>query len=587
MNEYELLTVANEGGNAVLRRRSADALFPERAAANAVLRTVTGDPASFSDGAEGRALPKAEAKIETAQDLNGYDFPWAPASRNLVDPEAVTQDGADTVWIFRNAPYPFWQRLYYRLSLRGIAFDELAFLAEDGETVLASVAGGGSVDSLRWRPEVTEDADHLTRGMIRIRGTGIPAADAAAHCLLVADGTGSKSKQPLDWVPCENVCPVSGRTSVSVTHNEERIDAVFPEEAGMVCGGVLDLTEGLLTVTEAAVTRTLAGHGVSVPFAKIASILYYPEKRQLTIKMCYILPKGYRFAEAGSVAASGEYYDPQRDGELTEHLDSDPEGYFTRMWNPDLHENKSSCRTQAYFTWNKTDADPGAVWYIRPYCKYTDGTDTYLIYGEQRKAVAGEEYDVNPRTPFSSAYYSDYCRDYLIEDLPFSFKAGGAQRSSLLRYAREYSNANFFMDGTTLYAALPDAAADKLENQPIVFCGELEEPLRFRLTPRQIKAIAGENRMSADCGPVTVTYIADTETVIGAGLAADRAMVAAEAPDSTAARTYEAGDYLTVGETLYRVTAAIAEGETITPGGNVTATTVGEQLTALFNLINS
>ena len=50
---------------------------------------------------------------------------------------------------------------------------------------------------------------------------------------------------------------------------------------------------------------------------------------------------------------------------------------------------------------------------------------------------------------------------------------------------------------------------------------------------------------------------------------------------SSSSATYHAGDLLTVGGTLYKATQAIAAGEVITPGTNVTPTTVAEQLAAL------
>ena len=52
----------------------------------------------------------------------------------------------------------------------------------------------------------------------------------------------------------------------------------------------------------------------------------------------------------------------------------------------------------------------------------------------------------------------------------------------------------------------------------------------------------------------------------------------------TATRAYSVGELLIVGDALYRVVAAIASGATLTPGTNVTATTVAEQLLLLANL---
>ncbi|MBR2804909.1 MAG: hypothetical protein IKE20_07200, partial [Eggerthellaceae bacterium] len=64
---------------------------------------------------------------------------------------------------------------------------------------------------------------------------------------------------------------------------------------------------------------------------------------------------------------------------------------------------------------------------------------------------------------------------------------------------------------------------------------------------------------------------------VGNALASSIATVEGE----TSAHNYSAGSYLMQGEQLYKVTSAIASGEEITPGTNVTATTVMAELLAL------
>lgn len=63
-------------------------------------------------------------------------------------------------------------------------------------------------------------------------------------------------------------------------------------------------------------------------------------------------------------------------------------------------------------------------------------------------------------------------------------------------------------------------------------------------------------------------------------LAADRQAQAraAESAKWTALRLYEAGDYLTVENTLYRVTLPIPAGGRVAPGTNAVATTVVDEL---------
>ena len=113
----------------------------------------------------------------------------------------------------------------------------------------------------------------------------------------------------------------------------------------------------------------------------------------------------------------------------------------------------------------------------------------------------------------------------------------------------------------------------------------LKTPVVYQLTPMQIAALAGENAFWADCGPVSVEYVRDTGTAIDAGDADTRAMIG-EASGETASRSLAVGEYVTVGDKLYRVTSAVGAGETLVPGSNVTQTTVGAELARLAAMIS-
>lgn len=69
----------------------------------------------------------------------------------------------------------------------------------------------------------------------------------------------------------ENVRPITGWTGVDVTVNGTTIPVTFPAEAGTVYGGTLDLTTGVLTMTDASViidgsegNWSFASYGTSV-----------------------------------------------------------------------------------------------------------------------------------------------------------------------------------------------------------------------------------------------------------------------------------------------------------------------------------
>lgn len=111
----------------------------------------------------------------------------------------------------------------------------------------------------------------------------------------------------------------------------------------------------------------------------------------------------------------------------------------------------------------------------------------------------------------------------------------------------------------------------------------LATPITYNLTPVEIKTLLGQNNVWADAGNVSVSYRADPNMYYNNKFAALAAMLAYTEQDMTATRAYAVNDFVTVNGTLYIVTAAIANGATITPGTNATATTIGEQLANILN----
>lgn len=94
----------------------------------------------------------------------------------------------------------------------------------------------------------------------------------------------------------------------------------------------------------------------------------------------------------------------------------------------------------------------------------------------------------------------------------------------------------------------------------------------------------GANSAWADCGPIeALTYPADTKLYVDGQTKATRSLIAGIETSMTASKDYSTGDLLIVGDTLYKVAAAIASGATFTPGTNITPTTVAEQLMLLAN----
>lgn len=114
----------------------------------------------------------------------------------------------------------------------------------------------------------------------------------------------------------------------------------------------------------------------------------------------------------------------------------------------------------------------------------------------------------------------------------------------------------------------------------------LATPITYHLTPQQIRTLLGTNNVYADAGNISLTVRGDLANLYS--LDSSKAETAALAPveSGTASRNYNSGDYLALGGRLYKAAAAIATGEALTIGTNITPTTVAAELAALAALIN-
>ena len=125
--------------------------------------------------------------------------------------------------------------------------------------------------------------------------------------------------------------------------------------------------------------------------------------------------------------------------------------------------------------------------------------------------------------------------------------------------------------------------------QSIVY--PLATPQTYQLTPTEVTTLLGDNTVWMDAdGKIKLDYktnaIAtkgDVNEAIGRikALAKITEAIAPVESSYTATQNYSVGDYLIVDYKLYKVTAAIANGGTITVGTNVTTTTIMTEIKAL------
>jgi len=123
-----------------------------------------------------------------------------------------------------------------------------------------------------------------------------------------------------------------------------------------------------------------------------------------------------------------------------------------------------------------------------------------------------------------------------------------------------------------------------LDSNPVTVIYPLATPVSHDLGTVTLPTLPSPDLTAWPATDVPTTMALDYERDIQTALteARDEAMAAIADPDGpTATANHAAGTYLTMGGRLYKVTTAIATGEAIVPGTNVTATTVMAEVLAL------
>lgn len=160
----------------------------------------------------------------------------------------------------------------------------------------------------------------------------------------------------------------------------------------------------------------------------------------------------------------------------------------------------------------------------------------------------------------------------------------GEAKCNMLKFMAGFNgNAGEFYNGTDIFNIfLADStvasAITTLTGCQIIY--PLATPTTVQLTPTEVKTLLGYNNISSS-GTVDVIYHADTKLYVDKMTAVDNNIIAPTEQTFTATRNYTVNDLVIVNDTLYKVTANIATGSAITPNSNVQQTTLSALIKAL------
>lgn len=116
-------------------------------------------------------------------------------------------------------------------------------------------------------------------------------------------------------------------------------------------------------------------------------------------------------------------------------------------------------------------------------------------------------------------------------------------------------------------------------------CFPLAEPLEYTLTDEQILTLlkGTNNVFTAKGGIASIEYFTNAENYISGQTNANKSLIAPVLTSMTADTALVPNDFRIVGDNLYRITANVSSGGTLTPDTNCVETTVGEILKSLLS----
>ena len=217
---------------------------------------------------------------------------------------------------------------------------------------------------------------------------------------------------------------------------------------------------------------------------------------------------------------------------------------------------------------------------ITAFTKTNRGSQSYVLYYDESYIVDGE---IN-----SVAQVPEYVGEKIIRNYPVDVYAG---EFNLLTGELAVCPTIESYNGETLtgewFSSLDDYAEGTLPSTGAFVVDLAGEKTTYQIDPVNLHTLKGYNRIWADftfygySNELEIEYCCDPVLAIVESIKAVKATIAYVQDDFTAVQSYEVNDIVYVGNTLYIVTSAIAQGATMTPNTNCMETTLNAVIKSL------
>lgn len=539
-----------------------EAGFPQKSASGSIV--------TINDGADNVPVVSLTADIDPVQDLHGYESPWpAGGGKNLAGltygnkvpststGEMVSANGWSTDFIPVDNTKTYFQSSVLDVATYVMLYDSSKGYLGYVQTSSYPNKTYGLATNEHWS----------STAYVKCRSDASSTQDTKLMLEQSASAT--------SYAPYSNECPISGFTEVDVSVTGVNVwDEVWEN-------GYYNATTGLpvenanyvrsknpIPVKPSTVYRFVIGNDIAGTTGNTANILFYDINGDYISYVSHYKSSG--LAQTFTTPANAAY---------VKFYMTD---YYGAVYRGDISINYPATDT-SYHAYNGSVTpiefpDSAGTVYGGSIRLNQDGTaDLTVTHGGVDMGSLNWAYT-------NSTFYADVTGKAHGNDILCSaYKVSNATGFYVLDYEIGGGGSNSYV-----YVKDPnytDAATFKaaMSGQTLVF--ELETPQTYHIENVElVKTLYGLNNIWADTGDISLVYRADPATFTSEQIRIMlNAMVAPVEAATTASKPYVVNEFLIYNNTLYKVISPIANGGTITPNTNVSATTVGEQLTAILN----
>lgn len=499
-------------GKALIVKTVADGKATEyeygEAGAPPIKDTASGAIASFTDGADNVPMDGVVVTMEPVQDLHGYDSPWpAGGGVNQNNPDAPVETfdltgegtyryghsfagGISYVVVNHNT-----ENVYYRIVKADLSDRGTTVTMASNTYRTANVAS----DEVLW-----------------------VFANTSSGWLSIASNIGVNVGSVTTFSPYSNICPISGRTGVTVERTGKNLAQLEQ--------GTINVSNG---VEEASTTRVRTG------FIAVETNVTYSTSSQ---NNGWSIRNGVGYDANKECIGNGFYPSPDT-GRLT--VTDSRVAYMRLIYS---HTNTSeTCAPSDY--WYQLEKGSIATTY-EPYqgttIPVTFPTEAGTVYGGTVDAVRGVLTVDRAMVDMGSLtwqYESTGATRFYTDGIRSAIKAPSGYDEAANAISSIYANRTYNQFNTTEKAngtmavsssgwlsarntAYNDATAFKTAMTGQTIAYELATPVTYQLDPQTLTSLLGQNNVWSDADSVSVEYTADTKLYISKVISAAVAALA-------------------------------------------------------------